>query len=352
MKVDELVAIGKGLADRARVRMLRSLLLTPQYLEELAKRLNLPLSTTSFHVNKLVEAGLVCRRREQYYAVFEIPRDTLPSPLIELLANLDDSETGESTRVRKLRDETIKRSFRNGVLLTIPTQKKKRLLVLEEIARRFDADRDYAEKDLSRLLERINPDYCLLRRLLVDEGFMVRSHGVYRRVHRPPVLIENAVGPAPRSPAPPIPPSPANKRLRTPPSTKDPRMTTDRKQLKREALEQKPEMGIFKIENRTNGKIFLVVAPNIPAYMTRHRFDLELGSHPNRELQADWKKHGPDAFTFEVLETIDQKDESRDHNLDELKSLGARYLKKLHPWDDRGYHDRPRERQISARGED
>ena len=51
-------------------------------------------------------------------------------------------------------------------------------------------------------------------------------------------------------------------------------------------------------------------SPNLPGMLNRQRFQLEHGSHPDRELQKDWNEFGPDAFTFEVLDQLEPSSEA------------------------------------------
>lgn len=52
--------------------------------------------------------------------------------------------------------------------------------------------------------------------------------------------------------------------------------------------------------------------------LNRQRFQLEHGSHPDKELQKDWNAFGSDAFTFEVL---DQLEPSKEPDYDISKDL-------------------------------
>ena len=56
----------KTVADDTRIRILRALHEKDCYVELLAERLNLTPATVSFHMKKLLAAGLVDARREQY----------------------------------------------------------------------------------------------------------------------------------------------------------------------------------------------------------------------------------------------------------------------------------------------
>ena len=72
---NEALPIFKVLADETRLKILRALDEKESYVELLAERLSLTPATVSFHMKKLLAAGLVDARREQYYTdLFHPPR--------------------------------------------------------------------------------------------------------------------------------------------------------------------------------------------------------------------------------------------------------------------------------------
>lgn len=56
MEIAKSIEIMKALADSSRLQALNILMEKPQYVEELAHRLNLAVSTVSFHLKKLEAA--------------------------------------------------------------------------------------------------------------------------------------------------------------------------------------------------------------------------------------------------------------------------------------------------------
>ena len=66
---NEALPIFKVLADETRLKILRALDEKESYVELLAERLSLTPATVSFHMKKLLAAGLVDARREQYYTI-------------------------------------------------------------------------------------------------------------------------------------------------------------------------------------------------------------------------------------------------------------------------------------------
>lgn len=71
--------------------------------------------------------------------------------------------------------QILERYFSGRVLNEIPTQRARRLVVLQRLALEFDPGRRYAEADVNVILGAFHPDWSTLRRGLVDEGFLDRE---------------------------------------------------------------------------------------------------------------------------------------------------------------------------------
>lgn len=98
-----------------------------------------------------------------------------------------------------------------------------------------------------------------------------------------------------------------------------------RKELQDEYKLMKFKIGVFKIKNTANGKFFLGSNINLDAIWNRYKFQLELGKHYCQELQADWNKFGADAFVFEILAEVKQKDDVLKDYSREVKELEEMY---------------------------
>jgi hypothetical protein len=66
------------------------------------------------------------------------------------------------------------------------------------------------------------------------------------------------------------------------------------------------------------------------------RWQLEIGRFTNLELQKECKELGIDAFTYEVLEEKEVKEDT-DTNW-ELKQMEKVWLERLRPYGDKGYN--------------
>lgn len=64
-----------------------------------------------------------------------------------------------------------------GKIKQLPAKKEPRLAVLAYLAEKFEAGRDYTEKEVNAIIENWHTfgDYFLLRRELIDSGLMRRE---------------------------------------------------------------------------------------------------------------------------------------------------------------------------------
>jgi len=63
-------------------------------------------------------------------------------------------------------------------------------------------------------------------------------------------------------------------------------------------------IGIYKITNKTNKKVYIGSSMNIKARISKHKSQLRNKKHRNGHLQNSWNKHGEDSFNFEIIETV------------------------------------------------
>lgn len=182
-----------------------------------------------------------------------------------------------------------------GKLKTFAIQEKHKIVVLREIVRRFEEGMVYSERELNEILKDIyEEDYVLIRRYLVEYGFMDRK--------------------------------------------KDCSEYWVKETLKDDAVKKSGNAisGVYQVKNTKNGKIFVSSERNISNF-NRVRFTLNMGDHRNKELQREWKEYGEEAFDFEVLESFEEDGNPRGVSK-ELKRLEKEWIEKLQPFGERGYH--------------
>jgi hypothetical protein len=80
--------------------------------------------------------------------------------------------------------------------------------------------------------------------------------------------------------------------------------------------------GVYIITNTVNGKYLIDHVANLQSAQNRFQFAITTGSTLHPKLQKDWKELGAQAFTFEVLEELEQKPEqSQSAFMDDLATL-------------------------------
>ena len=128
------IVLFKCLADKSRIQILKSLIEEEMYVERLSERLNLTPATISFHLKKLVDAGAVKSRKEQYYTIYSINDDVFNVSILDILREKSEEKDLQAERDEAYRKKVIDSFFEYGKLKSIPTQRKKERIVLEEIA--------------------------------------------------------------------------------------------------------------------------------------------------------------------------------------------------------------------------
>lgn len=181
--IDSSILIFKCLADKSRLRILNNLLKEPMYVELLAKRLDLTPSTVSFHLKKLEGTNLVTSKKEQYYVMYTINREVLNGTLLELIKS-EEMDSTEEARQNEYRDKILKTFMKNGKITQLPVQRKKKRVLLEEILKSFEHNRDYKERDVNIIIADFHDDFCTLRRDMISEGMFTRSKGIYKRTDK------------------------------------------------------------------------------------------------------------------------------------------------------------------------
>lgn len=76
----------------------------------------------------------------------------------------------------------IRPFWRQGRIVRWPAREGRRRMVLAEVAQVFPLARRLSEREVDATLRPIWPDYCQLRRALVDYELLARKDGRYWRV--------------------------------------------------------------------------------------------------------------------------------------------------------------------------
>lgn len=99
-----------------------------------------------------------------------------------------------------------------------------------------------------------------------------------------------------------------------------------RRQLSREARDAFPPMGVYAI--RAGGRVVVGSSRNVHGSLQRAQFELRLGSHRDKALQARWNDD-PECFSFDVLELVRQREDAAFDYAGELQALEQLYREEL-----------------------
>jgi hypothetical protein len=114
----------------------------------------------------------------------------------------------------------------------------------------------------------------------------------------------------------------------------------NKKELKKQYTQNMQPMGVYQVKNLANGKIFIDSGQNIQGKINSCKFQLSLGSYMNKDLQEDFNKIGLDNFTFEIIDLLEPKEDTKMDYTDDLKMLEEIWIDKLQPFDENGYNKR------------
>ncbi len=173
--------IFKALGHPVRLLILNLVQIKPRHGEELAAILHLKPATISHHLAKLTAVGLLKSEKDQYYLTFSPTGDLLERSLGEVV-RLPQPGLGAEVEPDAYRDKVLETFFRHGRLTQIPTQLKKRLIILEKLAGEFEPEHHYPEREVNQILLDFHEDVATLRREMIGHGLMERERGIYRRV--------------------------------------------------------------------------------------------------------------------------------------------------------------------------
>lgn len=159
------------LADEERLRVFAAVALGARTVADAAHAAGLDETQVQNALPRLVQAGLVEQRDG-----LRVSTATLQAAARERPQKERGAADATADEQRVLRNFVV-----DGRLVRLPARYEQKRVVLGYVARRFDAGREYAERDVNALLGELHDDTAALRRYLVDEGLLERSAGVYRR---------------------------------------------------------------------------------------------------------------------------------------------------------------------------
>ena len=176
---DELLIFFKALADPNRLKIVGLLAQQSYTVEQLAALLELGVSTTSHHLNRLTKAGLVTAQAEGYYNVYSLHTEVLSAMARRLLSKEELPRLAQEVD-RTSYDRKVLAAFSkpDGSFKAFPVQEKKFLVLLRHAVQAFKPGKPYTEKQVNQILSRFHEDTAQLRRGLVAYQLMARDTAV------------------------------------------------------------------------------------------------------------------------------------------------------------------------------
>lgn len=114
--------------------------------------------------------------------MYALNRSVFEIRILDILQEASDEADIQRQRDEEYRQKVIDAFFVYGKLKSIPTQQKKKRIVLEVIAQVFTYDRIYSEQEVNLIIADFHDDFCTIRRDMVGEHLLERDAGGYWRV--------------------------------------------------------------------------------------------------------------------------------------------------------------------------
>ena len=177
MRAEELF---KAFADESRVKIVLSLSSGPKFVEQLSEELNIGVSTVSFHLKKLLSAGVVTTKKEQYYQVYSLNGDLMRRTFFDVLSceNTPAVPAENDAFARKVVEEC----FVDGRVEKLPVQIKKRMIIYRETLKNFKDGEWYSQGEASVIIADTIDDFITAKREMVELKLIEEADGRIRKV--------------------------------------------------------------------------------------------------------------------------------------------------------------------------
>ena len=165
------------LAEESRLKVVSAIVLGATTDQAVAAAAGLDAKTVSKALDRLSRGGLVETTTEGRLRVaVEKFKDAAQSAAAARPQPRPEELGATADQANVLRNYLV-----DGKLSHIPSQRTKRLVVLDFLAGQFEPGRVYPEEQVNYMLGRFHPDYAALRRYLVEEQLVERREGFYWR---------------------------------------------------------------------------------------------------------------------------------------------------------------------------
>jgi hypothetical protein len=106
----------------------------------------------------------------------------------------------------------------------------------------------------------------------------------------------------------------------------------DRKKIIDSYKERRAVGGVFAVRNSANGRSYVSMTTDMQGSVNRFEFSQATGSCAFKPMQDDFKAYGSDAFSFEVIEQLTQREgQSGDDFRRDIEQLYGMVLEGMDP---------------------
>ncbi|UOR13052.1 DUF2087 domain-containing protein [Halobacillus amylolyticus] len=181
MQLNKMIAFHKAVGDPTRLRIVSLLLTGPMHGQLIAEKLGLRPPTITHHLKKLRDTGMVYSRRDKNTIYFYLDKKKLEFMATAILRIGDEEVKKEELHVNEAEQRKIINSFitGDGRLKQMPSQLKKKLVILSYYVQEFQPGKVYEESEVNEYIQRFYEDYATMRREWIMQQFMYRENNRY-----------------------------------------------------------------------------------------------------------------------------------------------------------------------------
>ncbi|MFZ0370376.1 MAG: metalloregulator ArsR/SmtB family transcription factor [Halobacillus sp.] len=182
MQLDKMVAFHKAAGDPTRLRIIALLRQGPLHGQAIAGKLGLRPPTITHHLKKLRDTGMVYSRRDKNTIYFYLDEKKLTF-MAEAVTRIGDEQVkaDKEWQVTEKEERQILQNFItvDGKLKQMPSQLKKRVVILAYYVKAFQPGKTYEEKEVNEYIQTFFEDYATVRREWIMHHFMYRESNRY-----------------------------------------------------------------------------------------------------------------------------------------------------------------------------
>ncbi len=179
LDIEPFISLMGSLLDLDRLRIASALVDGPADRMQLYEATGIGHRDLLRHIDNMQQACVIKLAEPAPHTPDQYSPYALNQPAFSAARRALGKHRGVRPRPTDARELTLESFMPGGKLTAFPQKQTQIVVILDELARRFEPERQYTEPEVNVILEEVNEDYCTLRRSLVDYGYMRRDKGVY-----------------------------------------------------------------------------------------------------------------------------------------------------------------------------